>query len=110
MNQQQILAILRAFGIQEFDSAIQPALVATLIINPNLTDDQLRSEEDGTIKHAARKKIGWVVDIVWPVIEPYVEQAITAAIPEARATIASMTAAPPSLSVAEEALASANPL
>lgn len=84
VSQEQAIAILEAFGIHEFSATAAPGLAALLILNPDLTDAQLISEEDGSLKHLARKKIGWLVDVVWPAVSGYVDQVIAVAIPTAR--------------------------
>jgi hypothetical protein len=86
MNNQTILAILKAFGINEVANTIVALVTVQLAINPGATDAQLLSQEDGTIKHAIRGKIGWAIDIIWPFVGSYVDQAITQAIATVRAS------------------------
>jgi hypothetical protein len=84
MNEQQLLGVLAAFGVSNLANSLVAGITVMLAKNPNATDDDLLSEDDGTIKHAIRQKIGWLVDIVWPAVQPYVDQSIRAAIAMAR--------------------------
>jgi len=87
MNTQQVLQILELEGISLASAKLAPAIAALLIKDPSLTDAQLVSTEDGTLKHYVRTKIGFFVDLFWSDVEPYVEQAITASIPQARSLV-----------------------
>lgn len=85
MNINQILAILKIYGITDVQNQIVGPLAVQIIANPGITDEQLTSDEDGSLKHFVRGKVGWAVDIIWPFIHTYVDQIITTAIPQARA-------------------------
>lgn len=85
LNESQVLQLLQVEGIGQLEKVILPAITVQIMLNPSITDAQLLSTEDGSMKHFARKKIGFFVDFVWPFIEPTVDSAITAAIPQARA-------------------------
>ena len=85
ITESQVLQLLQVQGESELVKMILPAITVQIMLNPSITDAQLLSSEDGSMKHFARKKIGFFVDFVWPFIEPTVDAAITAAIPPARA-------------------------
>lgn len=65
MNAKAILQALEAFGLPMLAAQLQPAIA----LNPTITDAELVSSEDGTLKHAIRGKIGWLVDFIWSDIE-----------------------------------------
>ena len=84
MNERQILQVLAQFGVSNLSNALTAGVTVLLARNPAATDAELLSEESGTTKHAVRKKIGWLVDLIWPEVEAYVDQAIRSAIVSVR--------------------------
>lgn len=44
--------------------------------DPAADDATIAARADGDLKHYARGKVGWVVDLLWPFIEPEIDQAI----------------------------------
>ena len=95
MNTQQIEQILLAYGISLTAQQLTATVIALKITTPGITDTTLLSTEDGTIKHLIRTKIGFFVDLIWGAIEPYIDQAITAAIAQADAQAAATTTVNP---------------
>lgn len=85
MNEQQILQILAQFGVSNLSNALVAGVQALLAKNPTAADADLLSEDDGSLKHIIRGKIGFLVDLLWPDIQPYLDQAISAAIATVRA-------------------------
>ena len=86
--------LLEQYGIQAFGATVIPNLALIIATNPNASDTDLVSREDGFMKHTVRGKIGWFVDFVWPFVAQYVDLAITQAIPEARALAATFPPLP----------------
>ena len=84
MNEKQILQVLAQFGVANLSNALTAAVTVLLAINPASTDADLLSEEDGSIKHIIRTKIGWLVDFIWPEVQPYIDQSIRSAISTVR--------------------------
>ena len=80
MNESQILRVLAQFGVSNLANALTAAVIVLLAKHPAATDAEILSDEDGSIKHTIRKKIGFLVDLIWPEIHPYVDQAIRSAI------------------------------
>lgn len=87
-------ALLAKYGVQAFGSVVVPTMALVIYANPKITDEQLVSEEDGTLKRQVRHHIGWGVDFVWPFVDQYVDLAVRHAIPEARAAAAAMPKLP----------------
>jgi hypothetical protein len=91
MNIASILALLEALakqsGLQTVEQSLLPIIIVYIATHPGVTDAEIVSSEDGTLKHYYRGKIGFGVDIIWPYVEPALEQAITAEIPAARAAL-----------------------
>lgn len=85
MDKQLIIQILETEGLNLASQSFVNGLSAYLTANKTATDAQLVAAEDGTFKHYIRTKIGFFVDLFWGEAEPYVDEAITAAIPAARA-------------------------
>lgn len=86
MNEQQLLQVLAAFGITNLANSLVAGITVLLIKNPNATDAELLADDDGTLKHTIRGRIGWLVDLIWPEVQPYVDQAIRQAIAQVRAS------------------------
>jgi hypothetical protein len=84
MNEQQIVKVLAQFGVSNLANALVAGIVVLLAKNPNATDADLLSEDEGSIKHIVRGKIGWLVDLIWPDIQPYLDQSIRTAIATVR--------------------------
>jgi len=84
MNEKQILQVLAQLGVSNLANALTAGVAVLLATNPAATDADLLSEDEGTLKHTIRKKIGWLVDLVWPSIQGYLDQAIRTAIATVR--------------------------
>lgn len=80
--------ILQMYGIPYAVQQFEPAIAAQLVINPALTDAQLVADEDGTLKHFVRGKIGFFVDFVWPAVEPELDSILALAVANVRANAA----------------------
>jgi hypothetical protein len=85
MNTQLILKLLEQFGLPALASQIVPAIQIKIATNPVVTDAQLVADEDGSLKHMIRGRIGWLVDFIWPDIQPTLDEVITQAAADARA-------------------------
>jgi len=88
MNVKLLLASLASFGISIAQEQLVAAVKIKIAANPSITDEDLVSNEDGTLKHLVRGKIGFLVDFLWPDIEPTLNEVIFAAAAEARAELA----------------------
>lgn len=86
--------LLEQYGVQAFGATVVPNLSLIIATNPGVSDNSLVSDEDGTMKHLVRGKIGWMVDFVWPFVSQYVDLAIRQAVPEARAAAESFPPLP----------------
>jgi len=84
MNEKQILQVLAQLGVSNLATALTAGVAVLLATNPAATDADLLSEDEGTLKHTIRTKIGWLVDLIWPSIQPYLDQAIRTAIANVR--------------------------
>ena len=84
MNEKQILQVLAQFGISNLAGGLVAGVIVLLAKNPGATDADLLADDEGALKHAIRRKIGWLVDLLWPEIQPYLDQAIRAAIATVR--------------------------
>jgi len=84
MNEKQILQVLAQLGVSNLSTALTAGVAVLLATNPAATDADLLSEDEGTLKHTIRNKIGWLVDLIWPSIQPYLDQAIRTAIASVR--------------------------
>jgi len=71
---------LKVYGIPLVAEGFVAPLSALLAKDPSLTDAQLVSNEDGSLKHYVRRKIGFFVDLVWPEIEPALDSLLQAAV------------------------------
>lgn len=88
MDIKLLLSYLSTFGIQLLQEQLVAAIKIKVLANPSISDTDLVSTEDGTLKHSVRGKIGFFVDFLWPDIEPTLDRVILAAAAEAHAEIA----------------------
>lgn len=70
------LNILEMLGLDAVESSIAPAVQIAQLANPADSQAQIVALVDGNLKHAARQKVGWLVDFAWPFVEPELETVI----------------------------------
>lgn len=79
MDTKTILAMLEAYGLPVVAQGFVPVLTALKAANPGATAAQLAANEDGTLKHFIRGKIGFFVDLIWPFINPTLDSILVEA-------------------------------
>ena len=91
-----LLSYAAMIGLSSLDTALEPMVQGYILLNPAATDAQVEAGVEGQLKHAARTKIGFAVDFVWPVLDSYLTTQIATLVPQARAALATpVTVAPP---------------
>jgi len=85
LTETQSLQLLELIGLPNVAKLFTAGVFVLLAKNPSATDQELLSEDEGSLKHRARKHIGFLVDLVWPEISPYLDQVLTQAIAQVRA-------------------------
>jgi hypothetical protein len=72
MTLQQIIAIAEELGIPQIDTTLSSLIKVAIIINPTYNAQQIEDYIVGQLKHQARTKVSWFVDIIWPFISSYI--------------------------------------
>jgi hypothetical protein len=87
MNTSTLLQVLETLGLQYTSSSIQSFVSVYLVVNPTATDAEVVSAIDGQLKHAAREKIEFMVDFLWPLVQPALDAIIAADVESGRSAI-----------------------